>query len=111
MKRHFSSNVFFLCELKICIFLDKYAHWNLVWKYFNMSLQYFEKKNLFIEMSFYLFVAILCAKIMCEKGLSEEKIFIGSATGLSRIFYAQTLVNVKQGCQTQTHVCGTHIKF
>ncbi len=36
-----------------------------------MSLQYFEEKNIFIKMSFYLFylnivgVPILCAKILC----------------------------------------------
>jgi len=57
----------FLCDLKIFI-LDNHAYWNLVWKDFKTSLQYFdEKKNLLIKMSFYLFVAILCAIILCVK--------------------------------------------
>jgi len=29
--------------------LDNYAHWNLVWKYFKMSLQYFEEKKSFYQ--------------------------------------------------------------
>jgi len=40
--------------------LDKYAYWNLVWNYFKVSLQYFDKKCLFIAISYYLFSAILC---------------------------------------------------
>jgi len=62
IKRHFSFNIFFLCELKI-FFLDNCAYWNIVWKDFKMSLQYFEEEN--IKMSFYHFIAILCAKILC----------------------------------------------
>ena len=43
IKRHFSSNIFFLCVLNS--------------KYFEMSLQYFEEKNIFLLQ--YLFIAIL----------------------------------------------------
>ncbi len=46
-------------------------------------------------MSFYLFVSILCAKIMCVKWALAKKKIYRIATGLSRIFYAQTLVKLK----------------
>jgi len=55
------------------LFLDNYAYWNLVWKKFKMSLQYFDKK-----MSFYLFIAIsfyhniVSKNIVCDVGLSLE---------------------------------------
>jgi len=34
-------------------------------KYLEISLQYFEEKYIYIKMSFYLVIAILCAKILC----------------------------------------------
>jgi hypothetical protein len=68
IKRHFSSNIFFSCVIYARVnwkylFLDNYAYWNLVWKYFKLSLQYSELKNIFL--SKYLFISILCAKILC----------------------------------------------
>jgi len=53
IKRHFSSNIFFFWVNWKYLFLDNCAYWNLVWKYFKMSLQYFEKKCLFIFLSEY----------------------------------------------------------
>ncbi len=38
-----------------------------------MSLQYFNKKCLFIAISFYLFIAILCAKILCVNKAFENR--------------------------------------
>jgi len=81
IKRHFSSNFsFFLCELKIFIFgqfcstdvngyknlYTKLSLMPLVWKDFEMQLQYFDKKKyfyLFIAISSYLFISIFCAKM------------------------------------------------
>jgi hypothetical protein len=40
-----------------------------------MSLQYFEKKTFFNKMSFYGFIAALCAKILCDVGLKANNIF------------------------------------
>ncbi len=68
-KRHFSSNIFFLWELKIFTFgqfcsKDVYGYYSLfrksslmpgVWKYFEMWQHYFEeKKYLFNKMFFFL---------------------------------------------------------
>jgi len=55
--------IFFSCVNWKYLFLDN-VFWNLVWKYFNMSLQYFEE-IFFIKMSFYLFITILWAKTLC----------------------------------------------
>jgi len=42
-----------------------------------MSLEYFEEKKYLIAISFYLFIAILCAKILCVtsalKGYNSQK--------------------------------------
>ncbi len=46
-------------------------------KYFEMSLQYFEEKNIFLSQ--YLFIAILCAKMSCvNKALISLKFFEGA---------------------------------
>jgi len=44
-----------------------------------MSLQYFEEKKSFYlnnKMSFYLFIAILCAITLCDAGRSEKKDYV-----------------------------------
>ncbi len=57
-KKSFLSQYFFSCEnwkyLFLCIWID-----------FEMSLQYFDKKCLFIFLLQYLFISILWAKILC----------------------------------------------
>jgi hypothetical protein len=64
-KKMFLSNIFFP------VWIENIYFWaimliEIVWIDFKMSLQYFwRKKYPFIKMSFYLCIAILCAKILC----------------------------------------------
>jgi len=90
IKRHFSSHIFFSCVNWKYLFLDNQAYWNLVWKYFKMSLQYCEEKKiyfyqnvflsfysniflyqyLFISVSFY--INIVCKNIVCDVCLHKH---------------------------------------
>jgi hypothetical protein len=57
-KKNIFHPILFSCVNWKYLFLDNYTYWNLVWKYYKMSLQYFEQKR-------YLFISVLCAKILC----------------------------------------------
>ncbi len=48
-KKTFFIQYFFSCANWKYSFLDNYAYWNLVLKYFLISLKYFEEKNIFIS--------------------------------------------------------------
>jgi len=66
LRETFFMQYFFSCVNWKYLFLDNYAFWNLVWKYLKMLLQYFEEKNIFLSKClFFLFISILCAKILC----------------------------------------------
>jgi len=70
MKRHFHP-IFFSCVNWKYLFLDNYAYWNLVWKYFEMSLQYFDEKNIFSSKIFLSFYRnIVWKNIVCDIGLN-----------------------------------------
>jgi len=56
---------FFSCVNWKYLFLNNCVHWNLVWKDFKMSLQYFEEKKNF---------AILCAIKSCVTWAYVKKI-------------------------------------
>ncbi len=67
IKKDIFPPIFFSCVNWKYLFMDNYAYWNLVWKYFKMSLQYFEEKNFFLSKfsSKYIFNSMLRAKILC----------------------------------------------
>jgi len=65
--RHFSFNIFFLCELKIFIFRQLCLLKPSLKIFLNVTTIFWRKKYLNIKMSFYLFISKLCA--MCDVGL------------------------------------------
>ncbi len=77
-----------------CLFLDNYAYWNLVWKYFKMSLHYFEKKVSFLSKC--LFISIYCAKKLCVTKAQSDLISTPKHT------IAQSNPNPSQICHWQS---------
>jgi len=70
------------CELKIFIIgqmsMDSTSPMPVVWKDFEMQLQYFDQKMsfyLFIAINFFLFISILRAKIYCVNWALERTFF------------------------------------
>ncbi len=58
IKRHFSSNIFFLCELKIFISVNVCIESHIVvWKDFEMPLQYVEEKSIFLPKCLFFFLS------------------------------------------------------
>jgi len=76
-KKDIFHPIFFSCVNWKYLFLDNYAYWSPVWKDFKLPLLYFEEKiSLYQNVCLYLFIAILCAKILCVTWVLHNSILL-----------------------------------
>ncbi len=45
--------------------MDNYAYWDLAWKDFKMSLQFFEEKKMFLWKCLFIFLLLYCVQKYC----------------------------------------------
>ncbi len=91
-KETFLIKYFFPVWIENIYFLDNYAYWNLVWKYFKMSLQYFKEKNIFLTKCLFIFISqcnIVCKNIVCDVGLFANFLLV-EYFWLLHLYFANT---------------------